>query len=1359
VKNLFRFSAAAAMFLCLAALPAARGEAMLELFNVSWAQLTTKMPEIAEAGYDSLWLPNPGKGNSGTSSYGYDMYDPFDLGGTNQQGTVATRWGTQAQLLQMVQTAHRFGIRIYFDNVMNHRASTVPGYPGSGTATNYYPGLIPQDFHLKTVTGGWNNWPSIGDPYWCTTSVVQNQPLLGLCDLAQEPGTLNWNYGNNIGNTITKPYFTRFPGRKDLYMDTNLPSIGGSWHPFDGNGQPVNEYVQDYLNRNIAWTVWMTKCDGFRLDAVKHVPVGFFGAETGQTDDSSFSGYTGAAQAMYDFVHGFGGNVISNGYVETDGNRNSLFNTETARNDAMIFGEHISPAPPFVDYLQSGMRLENQPLYSQLNNTFAGGGSVSGMDGRDYYPNYSNCDGSGNYSAAQGVNFSMDQDYGYNANLGLEDAYLFMREGLPMTYSDGYNHNFAGGTPVVSYANYLGEYSDNSLPETIYLHNNLARGGTHPRWSDGSAGIIAFERYDYREGTNTQPETQAVSLTLINTKSGGSADITFDDGVAQSTTGDYYGTISVTGSKNQGLAVGFAPGSVLVQLAGSSPTGGRAYQKLLVHQATSSLSAAQASVNASDPTQRLIYVGSQTIPSGGGAIELNVPTQSWLVYGYQWPEASRANLYTNAITFKQGGNPVPHVLVNRTDGANGDTNGFNPVYPFKMRGSVDQYGNTIGGVHVSNLTYVIDIPVVTNANFDIITRCDSSCANTLVKLDGGIDLNSQMGIGPTNLNGRGSDGLAPTNFLDLRDNKPGYADDRFNGYEQTLFQYRDNPEKFAANHSTNDTIVSLGACTYYYTVGNSGSVTNIAGSSYGAGVGQTAAFVFHDPTNVVTATNHLQSTQRVPLVPADSQPTTIYVKIGYANYINTCFVYYTTDGSNPEGAFGVGKGTTQVIQALYVSGDTNQSNIDWWSVTIPGQPAGTQVRYKYGAFYGGSGGSIYTGANAGAVADSEGTGAKYYGIYQAAITNFNPTTATVWLHNDLNPANAVTGLQSGFHIVRARTFLPRSGQASVYNTFSQTFYYDGALPTGAIAFPVNGSLIGSSTYTVVVRADSTVTGVDFQIQDSNPNNDDSFTGQNNGNGTNVFTPAAAVTPNSGISASYPNLPQEFRFVYTNVPTSGSAQIIVRLKEFASGVYTNRITLLTNNVTTLAPAQVVSISVPLTNGTVLAYSTNNFTNTIEACFSSSLYNSGLSQFANATNFNITINGVLQPQTNYYFNSVGGNNAHCPGYRTVLFDWGNAAPGVYTIQVSYTNTPAPITDTRTVTVSPPVVMNPLTSNNQLVTWASTPGVNYQVLATTNLSQPFTAISDPIPATGSTSFFYDPSPATNAPTQKFYQVIQLP
>src|SRR5271169_3564966 len=51
--------------LCAAALlltPArSRGEAMLQFFNNSWNTIAQKVPELAEAGYDSIWLPPPTK--------------------------------------------------------------------------------------------------------------------------------------------------------------------------------------------------------------------------------------------------------------------------------------------------------------------------------------------------------------------------------------------------------------------------------------------------------------------------------------------------------------------------------------------------------------------------------------------------------------------------------------------------------------------------------------------------------------------------------------------------------------------------------------------------------------------------------------------------------------------------------------------------------------------------------------------------------------------------------------------------------------------------------------------------------------------------------------------------------------------------------------------------------------------------------------------------------------------------------------------------------------------------------------------------------------------------------------------------
>ena len=906
---------------------------MLELFQMTWPQITQKMPEIAEAGYDSLWLPNPCKGNAGTYDVGYAPFDPFDLGGTNQVGTVATKYGTQAQLLQMEQVAHRFGIRVYFDNVMNHRAGNVPG--GYGSPTNYYPGLAPQDFHLQTVSGGYQNWPNVND--WCSIQNVENYPLLGLCDLAQEPGTLNFNFGAAAGNTATKPVFIRFPGRPDLYMDTNGPFLGAGsgtgwpspangygpangWRPFDGNGQPVPEDVSTYLCRAVAWTLWMTKCDGFRLDAVKHVPANFFGNESGQTDDPNFGGYTGAIQAMYDYVHGYGSNVTGNGYVETDGNRNSLFNTESVRNDAMIFGEYIPSALPagtipfsedFYDYLNSGMRLLNQPLYNYMNGIFSYGTSMAGLDSPYFTPSCSgcNCDANGNFSMNQAVNTPQTQDGGTccPANQGMEDAYFFMHEGLPMVYSDGYNHNTGGGTPIESFANYLGEFGDTSMPDVMYLHNQLSRGGTWPHWSDQN--VVAFERYDYREGVSTNPWTQDVVLFAMNDNTATVGDEYFFDNFGDS--GSLPGSFAVpvdAGADMQGMAVNFPIGAVLHQLATSTPGYGRTFQTVTVRTATNTKSVAQG-----DPST-YVYVGNQTIPAGGGAIEFMIPSGGWVMYGYQWPQPSQANPSTNAVIFRQGGVEVPHITVHRTDGTNGDA-AYNPVFPFKMRGSVDAYGNVIGGVHYSNLTYAIDVPVVTNANFDILVRSDASSVNTLVKLDGGIDLNSQMGLGPTN-----QTGFAPTNFPDYRDNPPGYADDVFLGYEQTAFQFRNGPEKFAARNIASNNIVSLGAETYYYTVG--GADTVVSGAGYGANItNQGANWVYHDPlapTTVLTNSvlTSVPAAQMMPTNPTPSQPVTIYVKVGYQFQINTCYIYYTTDGTNnPEGAFGMGKGATQVVQA------------------------------------------------------------------------------------------------------------------------------------------------------------------------------------------------------------------------------------------------------------------------------------------------------------------------------------------------------------------------------------------------------------------------------------------------------------
>ncbi len=1293
----------------------AHGEAILQLFNVGWEELTRKLPEIAEAGYTGLWLPPPAKAGS-AYSVGYDLYDPFDLGDQDQQGTVATRYGTKTQLLELVTTAHRFGLRVYFDNVSNHRGFDTPGFDAQ-TPPEFYPGLRPQDFHLQIVGGGfYRNWPNVAN--WSNLSEVQNQPLFGLVDLANEPGGYNWNYGGTLGSTILKLSFIRHPGKNHLYMDTNLPSIGGGLHPFNGgDGDPVFEDVNAYLIRAAVWMINETKCDGFRLDAIKHVPSGFFG----DTYDSPY-GYCGAIQAMFDCVHGFGTGFSA--YFETGGNRDSLFDTEAPRNDALLFGEHLGAPPSYQEYLERGMRLLNSPYRSHLNGVLGNpSASLTGLDQRDFRPE-------GNaFTGSQSVMFAQSHDDAYAVRRELQNAYYFTREGLAVIYSDGYNQSAAppGEEPFprVAGAPYLGQFGDNKMPDLVRLHHQLARGGTRARWSD--ADVVAYERYDYRDVELATPYTNPDATVMLFAMNDNYASaVSFDDGASQAATGTGCEGFPASGSRGQGLAVGFPPGSVLCQLA-DSPGGSQACGRLLVRHATASLVEAQSSINDPNPVNRKVYVGGQTILPGGGAVEFRIPAGSYVLYGYQWPEPSRANQYAEAITLVQHGRPAPVITVLRKDGANGDP-GFNPLYPFKMRGGVGSDGSIIPGVNVSNLTYAIDIPVVTNAPFDIQARTDASASDVLLKLDGGIDVNSQMSLGLM----AGSD---------RRDNRPGYASDVYLGYEQTAAQVRYGPEKFAAEDVARNNVTASGAEMWRYVVGGASEV--VPGGGNGAGItNSTALWVFHQPSAPATLPAPLSS-QRVPLDAVAGHDSEIYVKRNVRPPAVRCIVYYTIDGSNPNGAFGLGGGKTLVAEGTRAGGDATDPGAEWWRVAISGEHhyAGAEIRYKIS----------FHSENIPPIPATD--PAKYYGLAQFGVTNFDPAAAQVWLHNDLNSNYVATGLTSGFHIARVRAFLPRAGKSAVYNTFLQTFYYAGAAPTGVIAYPAtDGATIPSSDFVVVVRAEANTTSVGYLIQD--------------GNGT-VAGDAVEVNPDTQLSRTHTNLPREFRFTYSPVPSTGTARLVIRLRDRASEVYPDRVGMLERTVNTSAPSASLALTAPETDGQILTLESNQVF-TLQACYSSVLGTA-------SSNFNIFINGALLPRNNYIFRPSGCGS----GLRALYYNWTGAAPGTNLIQVVYTNGHQLVAG-RTVAVARPgdsdcdgmsdaqelaagtdpydstsllrmISVQPRSSANQ-IEWESVPNLLYQVQAADNLESPMANLSGVVTGASISTFYLD---TNSGSTGRYYRV----
>ena len=1137
----------------------ASAESMLQYFNTSWSEISRKMPELAEAGYQSIWVPPPTKGSGGLS-VGYDLWDPFDLGGKDQRGGVRTRYGTEAELLALVATAHRFGIRIYFDNIMNHRAFDVPGY-NEGTPIDIYPGMAPEDFHLRvTEDGFYRKWDNTRD--WNSAWQVQNLGLADLIDIAHE--TPNTNFGRNEGDDHPKYSFIRHPSNPEYYcFDRNGNYVGfGNVTLADLAANP-NAYKEDVnasLIRNVRWIMDRTKADGLRLDAVKHVPDYFFGQQSGANKDSSDAGYLGGVQRQFNITRGF----------SDPNHRDSVFDTEVGRDDAMVFGEHLGSPPGYSGYWDAGMRLVDNDLRSNLNNVLGNpSGTLAGLD----------ASGSGGFPAALGVMHANSHDSDYSAMRQLQHAMYFTREGMGLIYTDGYYQaetlgESGGAFPRHANTAFLGQFGDPQIPNLLKIHQDFARGLQQGRWSDSD--FLAYERRDNRNPDGSaRVGNAAEEVTMV---------VMLNDNNAA--------------GQARPFQHSFPPGAYLYQYAegsnGSNQTGFYKYGDQL---------------------------GSLIVPPGG-----------YFVFGYRTPELS--TLWPQAaITLHQNGIEVPRITVTRQDGPDGDAS-FNPN-GLPNRGYPS-------GVSPKPFTYQTSVPVVKSGSpLTIFARADGSAENILIKLDGGVDLNGTVPLGITD----------PTK----RDNPPAVRTDQWVGYEQPFFVDRQHPEKFAAVDTNRSQIGSPGAETYSKTIGTPGFAINQGPSNannFSTEEGKQASWVFHNPTEIVGGPDSTEGVGTAQYS-EDGSTITLWAKSNSVGLGFRMFVYFTTDGSFPEGAGGIGRGTTRTAELTF---QHNQSPDDWWnSATIAKPAADATLRYKIGLYKNDP--SIQSSWWPG---DDASVKYKKKMLTTFKVENFSPSTVQYHQHADYN--SQTTGLKEGFHVLRAKAFLNRNPatQAALYQTFTQTFYYDAQTPTGEISFPQNnGDTVGGSSYEIVVRTDSTVEEVWFNVADSEAGNDDAATSQLNGNGAGfepftdlnqngirdaneaftdmdgdgaydvsipvAWTKASAVTLSPTVTGPYE---KEWRIRYTNIPASGAATLTFRLLEasssrnFTEDAATDHYTSLVRTVNTAGPLEKINIAWPQNDGDLVD---DNYT--MKVLFSKALAN-GLSDPQLKASLSFMANGIAQ-----------------------------------------------------------------------------------------------------------------------------------
>ncbi|MFW0717880.1 alpha-amylase [Pedobacter sp. N23S346] len=224
-----------------------------------WRKVRNDAKGLKEMGIDSIWLPPAHKGMDGTESTGYDSYDLYDLGEFDQKGSVATKYGTKEEYIDAVKTAREAGIQVYVDIVLNHL----------GGADEHEPVIV-----RKVNPDNRNEF--ISEPYEIDAYTKFTYP--GRNGKYSE---FKWDY-----QCFTGVDFDARTEETAIYSIQN--QYGEGWEEVldDENGNYDYLMLTDIDFRNPAvreelkrWGKWFHETvgfDGFRLDAIKHMPHTFF---------------------------------------------------------------------------------------------------------------------------------------------------------------------------------------------------------------------------------------------------------------------------------------------------------------------------------------------------------------------------------------------------------------------------------------------------------------------------------------------------------------------------------------------------------------------------------------------------------------------------------------------------------------------------------------------------------------------------------------------------------------------------------------------------------------------------------------------------------------------------------------------------------------------------------------------------------------------------------------------------------------------------------------------------------------------------------------------------------------------------
>ncbi|HFZ8993058.1 TPA: alpha-amylase [Citrobacter freundii] len=225
-----------------------------------WPELTERADEFSKLGINMVWLPPACKGASGGDSVGYDSYDLFDLGEFDQKGSIATKYGDKQQLLAAIAALQKNEIAVLLDVVVNHKM-------GADEKERIRVQRVNQDDRTQIddeiiECEGWTRYtfPARAGQYsrfiWdfkCFSGIdhIENPDEDGIFKIINDYTGEGWN--DQVDSEM---------GNFDYLMGENI----------DYRNRAVTEEIKYWAR----WVMDQTHCDGFRLDAVKHIPAWFY---------------------------------------------------------------------------------------------------------------------------------------------------------------------------------------------------------------------------------------------------------------------------------------------------------------------------------------------------------------------------------------------------------------------------------------------------------------------------------------------------------------------------------------------------------------------------------------------------------------------------------------------------------------------------------------------------------------------------------------------------------------------------------------------------------------------------------------------------------------------------------------------------------------------------------------------------------------------------------------------------------------------------------------------------------------------------------------------------------------------------